>query len=65
VSNYTDRRGKRDEQIPAADLAKEDALYFLRHARPKDKPFALTVGTYCRNIGEKKKQQSARGKKVV
>jgi hypothetical protein len=25
-------------------LAKEDALYFLKHVRPKDKPFALTVG---------------------
>lgn len=44
LSNYTERRGKHNENIPAADLAKEDALHFLRHVRPKDRQFALTVG---------------------
>ncbi|KAG7371676.1 arylsulfatase [Nitzschia inconspicua] len=45
-SNYTERRGKKNEKLPAADLSKEDALYFLRHARPKDSPFALTIAFY-------------------
>ncbi|KAG7342576.1 arylsulfatase [Nitzschia inconspicua] len=52
-TNYTERRGRWNEKLPAADLSKEDALYFLRHVRPKDgngnqntTPFALTVAFY-------------------
>jgi arylsulfatase len=46
LSNYTERRGGKNEKIPAADRAKEEALHFLRETRPKDRPFALSVAFY-------------------
>jgi arylsulfatase A-like enzyme len=46
LSNYTERRGKHNDQIPAADLCKEEAIHFLRNERPPDRPFALSVAFY-------------------